>query len=462
MRRRFFWKYNRTPHRGFHRDMNKSSTAIVLGGSIGGLLMARALSSHFTEVKIIERDALPPGPLLRKGTPQCHHAHGLLASGYRIMDDYFPGMMDELASQGAPRGDVVGDFIWYQYGSWKLRFDSGLQGITVSRPCLESQLRQHVLALPNVRLLQNVESLEPSFDTQSQRVTGVRIRHFADDRHEELAAALVVDATGRGSNAIACLKKWGFATPEAVEVRVNVGYATRVFERLPGDFKDSMGGIISSSPPQGTRYGAVLAAEGNRWVVTLAGVTGDYPPVDEAPWLAFAASLPVSDVYDLAIRAKPIGEIKSYRFPANTRFYYEKLKAFPDGFIVTGDAICSFNPIYGQGMSVAASEAKALDECLQESTTSLAKRFYARAAKIIDIPWMIATGEDLRYPDVVGKRAPGSRLINRYLESVHHVAGIDETVCRKFFDVLSLLASPMSLLKPAFMWHVWKRRRALS
>jgi len=219
-----------------------------------------------------------------------------------------------------------------------------------------------------------------------------------------------------------------------------------------------MGGVISGTPPAETRYAAVLAAEGRRWVITLVGTLGDYPPTDEPGWNAFAASLPVPAVHELVTSARPLTEIAAFRFPANQRRFYEKMKRFPRGYLVMGDAVCSFNPIYGQGMSVAATEARALEESLAGSLDDLASRFYARARKIIDIPWLVATGEDLRFPQVEGQRPPGSGVVNRYLERVHAVASEDPAVCRKFFDVLNLLAAPTSLMAPSVAWRVLARR----
>jgi len=192
-------------------------------------------------------------------------------------------------------------------------------------------------------------------------------------------------------------------------------------------------------------------------VVTLGGTVGDYSPTNEEEWVAFAASLPVSVVHELVTSARPMTDIVSYRFPANQRRLYERMKRFPSGYLVTGDAVCSFNPIYGQGMSVAATEAKALDDSLATGLDGLWRRFYARTSKIVDIPWAIATGEDLRFPQVEGPRPPGSRVVNRYLERVHAVASVDPVVCRKFFDVLNLLAPPSSLMSPRFAWRVLAR-----
>ena len=424
---------------------------------MSGLLAARALSGHFARVTLVERDALPERDESRKGVPQSNHAHGLLASGYQAMDEYFPGMMDELEALGAPRGDVVGDFLWFQYGRWKLRHDSGLRGITVSRPCLEAAIRRRVKALANVTFLEGAEGVRPAFDAGTGRVTGLVVRTKGSSAQETLDADLVVDASGRGSQSPRWLEEAGLGHPDEITVKVNVGYATRTFTRKPGDFFGSMGGIISGTPPASTRYGAVLAAEHARWVVTLVGTLGDYPPLDEAGWLAFAATLPAPAVHQLVTSAKPLTDIVSYRFPANQRRLYERMPRFPSGYLVVGDAVCSFNPIYGQGMSVAATEAKALEACLAGGLDGLSRRFYARARQIVDIPWAIATGEDLRFPQVEGKRPPGFGLVNRYLERVHAVASADPVVCRKFFDVLNLLAPPPSLMAPGVAWRVLGR-----
>ena len=436
----------------------RDSSAVVLGASMGGLLAARAMSGEVARVTVVDRDVLPEGAELRKGVPQSGHAHGLLASGYRVLDAYFPGMMDELEAGGAPRADVVGDFLWFQYGRWKLRHHAGLLGMTVSRPCLEAAIRRRVRALPNVKFLEGTDGVKPVFDASAQRVTGLTIRPRDGGGEHVLDADLVVDASGRGSQSPKWFEEWGFGRPETQVVKVDVGYATRVFERRPGDFFGSNGGIIAGTAPRETRYGAVLAAEGSRWVVTLVGIVGDHPPSDESGWTKFAASLPVSAVHDLVATAKPLTDIATYRFPANERRHYERMKRFPAGYLVIGDAVCSFNPIYGQGMSVAASEARALDEALAGGLDNVAPRFYARTKKIVDIPWLIATGEDLRYPQIEGPRPPGASVVNRYLERVHAIASSDPFVCRKFFDVLTLLAAPPSLMSPRVVWRVLSRR----
>jgi 2-polyprenyl-6-methoxyphenol hydroxylase-like FAD-dependent oxidoreductase len=428
--------------------------AIVLGGSMAGLGAARALANHFERVTLVERDEIAGCAQHRKGVPQDQHAHGLLPSGYRVLSDYFPQMMDELAAEGAPRGDLTGDFLWYQHGAWKLRVDSGLDGILVSRPLLERKVRDNVLALPRVSLLQGHDCGEPVFDLMTRRVTGLRVIDRATGKKTKLDADLVVDALGRGSCSPKWLALWGFGLVEETTVPIELGYATATFERRPGDLFGAMGAMIAGTPPQSTRYAATLGAEGNRWIVTLAGCLRDYPPTDLSGWRDFAKSLPTPDLYNMVRDREPLGQISSYRFPANRHFHYERMKEFPPGYLVMGDAICSFNPIYGQGMSVALAEARALDKCLAVGDAALALRFFRKVTRIVAGPWAIATGEDYRYPAVEGRRPPGFALVSRYMERAHRAATRDPVVLRRFFEVASLLAPPPALMSPAIAWRV--------
>lgn len=433
-----------------------SGSVVIIGASMAGLLAARALSSHFERVTIIERDDLRESPASRKGVPQAAHAHGLLASGYRVMDAYFPGMFDDLEDQGAVRGDVANDFLWYQGGRWKLRTKVGLGGIVVSRPALEAAVRQRVLSIPNVTAV--AASIErPTYDPVQRRVTGTSFRPVGTDAEETMDADLVVDATGRGSQASKWLADWGYEAPSETVVKVDVGYATRIIERRPGDFYSATGGVIASSAPS-TRFAAVLGAEGSRWIITLAGMLGDYPPTDEDGWLAFARSLPTNDVAGLAERRPSLEPIASYRFPANRRRKYEALKSFPRGFLAIGDAVCSFNPIYGQGMSVAAVEAEILERCIAGANPDFATDYFRRVSKVVDIAWQITTGEDFRYAQVQGKRPPGYKILSKYLDRVHAVASDDPVVGRAFFDVLNLLEPPPTMMKPVIARRVLLRR----
>lgn len=438
---------------------NRRQHAIVLGGSMAGLGAARALVNHFERVTIIERDELDAATGIRKGVPQGQHAHGLLASGYRILSSYFPGMMDELVAEGALTGDLTGDFLWYQYGGWKMRADCGLNGIVVSRPCLERKVRERVLALPKITLLHGYDAEHPRYDPVGRRVTGLVTRNRSTDASLMLDADLVVDALGRGSPSPGWLASWGYGPVAETNVQIDVGYATAVFERIPGDLYGSIGAIIAGTAPRSTRFGAVLGAEGSRWIITLVGCMRDYPPTELAAWKEFARSLPTPDVFELTRDRESLLPPTSYRFPANRRRHYEMLREFPAGYLVTGDAVCSFNPIYGQGMSVALSDAAALDQCLEADDGDLARRFFRDVGRIVASPWAIATGEDYRYPQVEGRRPPGFAFLSRYMERAYRAASSDPVVLKRFFEVASLLAPPPAMLAPSVVWRVLRGGR---
>jgi 2-polyprenyl-6-methoxyphenol hydroxylase-like FAD-dependent oxidoreductase len=434
--------------------LHRRDHAIVLGGSMAGLAAARALSGHFRRVTVVERDDLPEEAAVRKGTPQVAHAHGLLASGNRVLEGYFPGLMDELVAGGARSGDTTGDILWFHFGEWKLRADCGLRGIVVTRPALEAAVRRRVRGLQNVTLLTGHDVEAPVFDSRERRVAGVVTRDRGINASMTLQADLVVDALGRGSQSTKWLSAWGFGDVEEESMKVDVGYATAVLERRPGDLEGKAGAIITGTPPHHKRHGVALHAEGGRWTVTLMGVLGDHPPGELDAWREFARSLPVPQIFELVRDRQPIGPLVTYRFAANRRRLFSRMKSFPAGFLALGDSWCSFNPIYGQGMSVALGQAKVLDDCLAEGEERLAPRFFSRAAPLADWAWAIASGEDLRFPAVVGKRPPGAVLIHRYMERVHHAASRDPVVLRRFFEVASLLAPPTKMLAPSIAWRV--------
>jgi 2-polyprenyl-6-methoxyphenol hydroxylase-like FAD-dependent oxidoreductase len=363
-------------------------------------------------------------------------------------------MMQEIIAAGAMRGDITGDFLWYQYDHWKLRADIGLEGVVVSRPFLEHKVRARVRALPNVTFLDGHDGEEPVFDAPSGRVKGLIVRNRKTGETSTIDADLVVDASGRGSAAPKWLRQWGYGEVEESSVRVDVGYATATFERRPGELYGCMGAIIAGTAPRSKRLAAVLGAEGSRWIITLVGSLRDYPPTELSAWREFARGLPTSDVTELVKDREPLGPIASYRFPANQQRHFDRLSRFPSGYLVMGDVVCSFNPIYGQGMSVALREAHALDECLADGDRDLAKRFLPKITEIIASPWAIATGEDYRYPEVEGRRPPGFRIVSRYMARAHRAATRDPVVLKRFFEVASLLATPPAMMSPEIAWRV--------
>ncbi|HEY8491058.1 MAG TPA: monooxygenase [Dehalococcoidia bacterium] len=428
--------------------------AVVIGASMGGLLAARALADSYEQVTLVERDAFPPAGEHRRGVPQGRHVHALLAKGREILEAFFPGFTQDLVDQGALLGDVGRHARWFDRGGYHCRYASNLPSVLVSRPRLEWYVRTRLLALPNVRAIEGCDVLGLTATEDRARVTGVRVlRRQPGSAEEVLGADLVVDASGRGSRMPAWLDALGYAKADEERVEVKVGYTSQLYRRRPQDLGGDRAVIITASPEL-RRLGVLIAQEGDRWMVTLAGYLGDYAPSDESGFLEYARNLAAPDIYEALKDAEPLSDLVTARFPASQRRRYERLRRFPEGLLVFGDAICSFNPVYGQGMTVAALEATALRACLDEGRAHLAQRFFRRAARVVDSPWQIAVGGDLRIPEVEGKRTPMVRFINWYVDRVHVAARHDPVVARAFQRVSNLVAPPPSLLRPGVALRV--------
>ena len=441
----------------------RGTHAVVLGASLAGLFTARVLTESFDEVTLVDRDSLPDGPVARKGVPQGWQSHGLHARGREILEELFPGLTDELAAHGASLGDVQDDVRWITDGHRLRKGSSGMRGIAVSRPLLEDLVRTRVRALPGVTVCAPLEIME--LTASGDRVTGVRVRvRGTVGEGEVMSADLVVDATGRGSHVPAWLWSLGYPRPAESEIEIGVGCATWEFGRRPGDLGGDIGAIIGATV-ENQRYGAALACEGDRWQVTVGGYLGLHPSAtDIAEFRAFAAALPAPDIGDLVSDREPLAPGRLHRIPSSRRRHYEKLSRFPRGLLVIGDALSSFNPAYGQGMTVAAVEALALRDLLAGPTADdeLAARFFRTAARIIDVPWGIAGGSDLRLPGVPGPYPRKVRIINAYVARVQAAAALDPAVGLAFLRVANTLDTPEKLLRPSVALRVLRagRRRA--
>jgi 2-polyprenyl-6-methoxyphenol hydroxylase-like FAD-dependent oxidoreductase len=434
--------------------------AVVIGASMAGLLASRVLSDHFERVTIIERDRLPAEVQARKGVPQGRHVHVLLGKGASILTDLFPDLFPSLLQGGATAVDFVADFHWHYFGVWKAQFSSEIISYTQSRPFLEQHVRDCLEARSNVCFVDDSEVAQLCATDDHSRITGVHLQHRnGGHREDELSADLVVDASGRGSQALQWLTALGYPRVEESRVKVDVGYATRIYRRPKQDTSSWKLLFIAPSPPKGKRAGLIFPIEGDCWMVTLAGWLRDYPPNDEAGFLDYARSLPDPSLYEAIKGAEPLTPIVTHRFPANQWRHYERLSRFPEGFLILGDALCSFNPTYGQGMTVAALEASSLNTALQQQQslrpqgdiTGLAHRCQKALAKVVKTPWMLATGEDFRYPETEGHRSAGTRLLNWYTARVHKLAASDHRVTLRFYEVLNMLNTPTVLFAPPIL-----------
>lgn len=366
-----------------------------------------------------------------------------------MIEGFFPGWTEEVIAAGGLFGDVANDVHWIGHGVRLKAGPSKLAGLLASRPVLEGRVRRRLAALPGVRLIDGCDV--QGLVTEGEIVSGVRFE--TEGRKDELTAELVIDATGRGSSCLAWLKQLGFQAPSEDRIEIGAGYTTRLYRREASDLGGKLAVVVAGSAPN-WRNGVVLAQSEKQWIVSIGGYLGDHAPTDEQMFSAYAASMTAPEIQEIVTSAEPLSDFLTYRFPASRRRRYERLTRFPRGLLAFGDAICSFNPVYGQGMTVAAQEAVALDSCLNDGLDGLAQRFFRAAVAVVDVPWDIAVGNDLRHPDVAGPRPAMVRFINWYIGKLHMAAQRDAALSNAFLSVANLVASPTTLLSPAVAWRV--------
>jgi 2-polyprenyl-6-methoxyphenol hydroxylase-like FAD-dependent oxidoreductase len=427
--------------------------ALVLGGSMAGLLFARVLSESYAQVTIVDRDRLVGVTSPRRGVPQGVHAHALLARGKQILDELFPGFTEDMRSAGMPMVDM-GEMHWYLEGRRLRNAHTGLVAVTLSRPTMENLVRNRVAALPNVEFMEGYDITGVVTTPGRDRVTGTTVlRHAGTPEEETLVADLVIDATGRGSRSVQWLTDLGYQAPDEERVKIGLSYTTCEFLLPSRPLENDWSEIPLTTPtsPRGAFFGRV---NGDRHILSLTGMLGDHAPVDIEGFRDYAKSLPIPYVHEAIRDVEPEVGPTLTRFPASIRRRYEYLPAFPEGFLIVGDAVCSFNPVYGQGMTVAALEALTLRSHLQRGSLPPAKRFFTDISKVIDAPWGIAAGGDLAWPEVEGKRTWMVKIMNAYMAKVMYGMLFDSRLTEAFMRVAGLIDPPQALLRPGNLLRV--------
>lgn len=435
--------------------------ALVIGGSMAGLFAARVLAEHFEQVTIIERDTLPTEPEFRSGVPQGRHAHALLSTGQNLAEKLFPGITAELTSRGSPFVEWAWDTITYIKGKKTLRFKSGIKTNLIYRVSFEWLIRQRLSSEYKVTFLSEHDVEGLITDADGSTVIGVNASSRADHSKRAIFADLVVDASGRNSKAPEWLQNIGYAEVEETQVNAYIGYATRIFEK-PTNGEEIPWKVLYAIPsPEVPRGAVLLEIENNKWMLTLGGMNKDYPPTDGDGFLEYARTLATPDVYEAVKNATPVSAVHGYRIQGSRWRRYEKLNRFPERFILLGDSVCSFNPLYGQGITVAAMEANALQQHLANHKGILPKGFSAEyqriAAKTLSFAWLMATGEDLRYPATEGAKPDAiGRMTQRYMDALLPLVATDEDIALAFFRVMNLETGAAPLMKPRILWRVLK------
>ncbi|MGW3312042.1 NAD(P)/FAD-dependent oxidoreductase [Streptomyces sp. NPDC001073] len=431
--------------------MDRRPTAVVIGASAAGLFAAAALS-EFADVTIVERDVLPDGPEPRRGVPQARHAHLVWSGGVKAFDDLLPGVTDAVVAQGGRLIHVMGDMVSRAPNEvWFRRFTATHhRNLVCSRDLLDSVLRRHVRDLENISIRENTTALRLAGD--ATRITGLHVSTGTDE--STLDADLVVDASGRGSHTPAWLERLGLPKPPEREVNAGVAYATRLY-RAPGTTAERSFPLINvqanpaKAPGQG---GIILPIENNQWIVTLAGTRGGEPTGDPSSFEDFARHLGDPVIGLLLEHAEPLGDIATTRSTANHRRYYEKMRSWPDGYTVLGDAIAAYNPVYGHGLSVAAQCAIAVRDILRTTgitAPGTAKRLQRAASRPVAAAWDLAVGQDALYPGATDTPPTAvERLLARFVDQAVTTGARNPRALGALLDVMSLEKPATRLFSP--------------
>jgi 2-polyprenyl-6-methoxyphenol hydroxylase-like FAD-dependent oxidoreductase len=429
---------------------------------MAGMFAARALADHFERVTVIERDTLPEGPEFRKGVPQSRHFHILLVRGKQGFEHFFPGIEADLIAAGAVTADSGSDFIFHSHFGRLASGHTGLETLLCSRHLFEAQVRQRLRVLANVEIRERttVAGLAGS----ASAVHGILVKPAAGHGDQVLLEAdLVVAANGRGPAAVSWLQALGVPAPEERVVNAGLSYATQWFQFPDGHGLPGRGIVVNGRPLDIPRAAALVNVESDDWIVTLGALNATPAPRDPASFLEFTANLLDPTIAAALQRGEPTSPIYGYAQTENRWRHFEKLPNWPEGLIVLGDAACCFNPIYGQGMTLSVMAAELLEDQLAQAFAlggpglgpGFSARFQQRLAKLFDVPWLLATSEDFRWPTTTGAR-PGwlHRQVQRYLDRVIELATQDAAAGQRFLEVLHLLRPPAALFAPGLLWKV--------
>jgi 2-polyprenyl-6-methoxyphenol hydroxylase-like FAD-dependent oxidoreductase len=450
--------------------------AIVIGGGIAGLLAARVLSGHFSKTIVIEKDRYPKEKGPRNGTPQANHIHVFLVKGMQTIIDLFPGIEEKLLSQGGHKIDVISKAKFKFPTGWARNFNSDMNTIVCSRQLLEYTIRQEILEKYfNVKIVENARAIGLATDSEQKIITGVNVIYGNGNNNNDINkttiinANLVVDASGRRSETPIWFEKIGLEKPNETKINSFIGYAGRRIQLLSTQSSPLLSNhkvvVVFTNPPNNPRMVVMTAIEDNQWQLGLLGIGKTYPPTDEKGFLNFVKELGVEDVYKIVRDAKPISNIYGYREDGSRLYHYEKIKKWPKNFIVLGDAVSAFNPIYAQGVTVAAIQSKILDNLLREYKINNAeaalkkgfeKKFQGEIAKLNSLPWLLGTSEDLRWSTTEAnkKMNPFTKIIQRYSKHVILLTPNSRLATKSFLEMLNMVKSPAVLFHPLLIVQV--------
>jgi len=444
--------------------------AVVVGGAHAGLLTAHALAEHFERVTVCERDLIDEDTEFHPGVPQARHPHAVLARGAELLEARFPELRAELAALGAPVYDV-GLGVRYRLPSGRLPVSAlGVEIQNVSRTTLERAIRRRVLAHPRIELRAGFEVDGLDLDRESGTVTGITGRQRdtacpsgparAHGSREHLPADFVVEATGRAAKLFGWLAEIGWERPRILEVDGRTTYVSRFF-LLPADH--ALGWYTAGRltyAPAINRGGVAFMVDDDRWLITLVGAGGEVPPTDQTGFLDYAASLGMEEILAAITAGTPLTPVYRYARMANRWICYHRLRRWPARLVAVGDAVCVFDPVYGQGLTVAAQQVQLLGELLEgtRTLTGLAQHFQRRLGGLIRLPWSMATSNDLSWDPAPPSRS--ARLVRWYLHHLLDLVPTDLEVASRFIRVQNMISGPTTLVIPRMIAKVLRQSSA--
>ena len=438
---------------------------VVLGASFSGLVTAKVLSEFYEQVVIIEKGADVTSPKSRSVVPQMGQHHILLAEGRRILESIFPGIDNELDSYGSELIDYTLDGkLFTEYGQCP-RFKSNILIRPSSRVLLDFLLRQRVRKVSNISIEYHSKWLNLILSKNNSTVSG--LTYIQDEKIRVLNCDTLIDCTGRNSILSKILEKNGFDVPTPVKVNPFVGYATCAYE-IEDDLVDFKLMEIASSAPHNPRAAGLWKIEGNKWLLALIGSNKVYPSSDPSEYLDFASKLEQPDIYRIVKEAKAISDISLYRGPVNQWRQYSKMKDFPVGLLVLGDALATFNPLYGQGMSIALSEILVLKNTLIKKNLIFNRVLQSKINKTVNLAWPLAIAEDLKWSMTEGSKVTFSdKLSIWYSNLLLPLSRTNKRVVETFLQIANLQKGPYSLISPAilkdvFLFYFHKKEREVS
>ncbi|MFB6154931.1 MAG: FAD-dependent oxidoreductase [Haloferacaceae archaeon] len=431
------------------RVQRRGERAVVLGASMAGLLAARVLLDAYDEVTVVERDELPEAPTARRGVPQGRHVHVLLEAGRATICDLFPGYGEELVRSGGLIIDVGDDLKHYEQGGFFAPPATRMELYCASRPLIETVVRDRLAAFDGVEIRSGCQFTDYVTDSTQSAVEGVRVRGEGDE--ETIPADLVADATGRTSRTPSWLEDHGYQSPPVSEVTIDMDYSSIRLDRPAGDRRM----VFAPQSAPRTTGGAAFPVENGEWLVTLGGMHDSDPPAEASAFADYAARLPPDGIEELLREYEVVSDgVDQYPFPSNRRHRYEDLDRFPDGLVVVGDAIASFNPIYGQGMSSAALEAIQLHRTLATGGDgAIGPRFFDAVEDVVDMAWSLAVGADSAFEQTTGPDTQDAALFNRYFSRFVRRAHTDSALSEAYYRVTGMEQPPSALLRPGTVWR---------